>query len=380
MGFALGRRSRRIAMGAGAALALSAGIAYATGGGGIQRDLRVQAEERRDDPVDRARQAGAAGPLQQRRDGDQLEPAGAGRRDRAEGRPRSRRSEGRHRGGGRAGREGRHGAAGRPRARRATRATRAHGATGATGATGRDRRDGGDRRDRGHRPAGRSRREGRQGRHRPAGRSRREGRHRPAGPRRKGDTGPQGAPGAKGDTGAQGVPGTPGAPGAKGDKGDTGAQGTPGAPGAPGAPGRDGLSGYQIVQTSIATPTGLMAFGTQFCPAGKKMISGGWKNDQGDGNPTSGAVVTSSAPTNDGNGWTGGLLQHLGRHHHRHPLHGLRQCARERPGRPRRPGPGEQPPAGLARELAPSHAGPGIRRGRRATLGIWPTSSLKTSA
>jgi Collagen triple helix repeat (20 copies) len=145
-----------------------------------------------------------------------------------------------------------------------------------------------------------------------------------------GATGPAGAPGAKGDTGAAGPTGPAGAKGDTGPagaKGDTGPAGPAGATGATGATGPAGpqgatgpagpkgdkgdpgaaLTGFQIVSTSLVTPPGFAAVGTQFCPGGKTAIAGGWKNDDGSGNPSVTAYVISSAPTADGSGWTGGL-------------------------------------------------------------------------
>jgi Collagen triple helix repeat (20 copies) len=125
----------------------------------------------------------------------------------------------------------------------------------------------------------------------------------------KGDTGAMGAPGAKGDPGAPGAPGAkgdPGAPGAPGAKGDPGAPGTPGAPGAKGDkgdPGANGVSGYQIVTASTAIDPGIEITGLVFCPSGKKVTGGGWTTTDNRFNVN----VIGSGPNADATGWQGGM-------------------------------------------------------------------------
>jgi len=103
-----------------------------------------------------------------------------------------------------------------------------------------------------------------------------------------------GAQGAVGPQGPQGIPGPPGATGATGATGSTGATGPAGA---------DGVSGLETVNASTGIGAGQQIIGTLYCPAGKKVVGGGWN--------TSGSsyqvYVTASAPTADGGGWTGGM-------------------------------------------------------------------------
>jgi hypothetical protein len=122
-------------------------------------------------------------------------------------------------------------------------------------------------------------------------------------PGAKGDKGDPGAPGEKGDKGDPGAPGADGGPGAKGDKGDPGA---PGAKGDTGPQGPPGVSGYTVVSISATIPAGQGAAGTLACPAGKKVLGGGWD---------AGAFVTppnTSAPSSDGSGWTGSITNNTG--------------------------------------------------------------------
>jgi hypothetical protein len=131
----------------------------------------------------------------------------------------------------------------------------------------------------------------------------------PGAPGAKGDPGApgaDGAPGAKGDKGDPGAPGADGAPGAKGDKGDPGAPGAPGAKGDTGPQGPPGVSGYTVVSISATIPAGQGAAGTLACPAGKKVLGGGWD---------AGAFVTppnTSAPSSDGSGWAGSITNNTG--------------------------------------------------------------------
>lgn len=99
--------------------------------------------------------------------------------------------------------------------------------------------------------------------------------------------GPQGAKGEQGEVGPRG------AVGPKGERGPIGPVGPPGAQGP------TGVSGWQSVISagrSLAADT----VGTQEarCPAGKKVLGGGASDTQATG------MVVSSAPTDDGTGWS----------------------------------------------------------------------------
>ena len=77
--------------------------------------------------------------------------------------------------------------------------------------------------------------------------------------------------GPKGVPGAQGPKGDPGAQGPKGDKGDAG------QPGAPGLPGASGISGWQrLLAGAVAVAAGGTNGSTANCPAGKKVLGGGY--------------------------------------------------------------------------------------------------------
>ncbi len=82
-------------------------------------------------------------------------------------------------------------------------------------------------------------------------------------------------------SGPAGPTGPAGPQGEKGDKGDTGAAGAPGLPGAQGEPGVSGLEVVSAivpaVPTSDATPSGGFFDATAACPAGKRVISGGFQ-------------------------------------------------------------------------------------------------------
>lgn len=146
-------------------------------------------------------------------------------------------------------------------------------------------------------------------------------------PGAKGEAGAPGASGAKGDAGAAGPQGEAGAKGADGDRGATGAtgaqgpqgpqgergpqgpagatgptgpQGAKGATGAQGPQGAPGLSGVERVELFDSRDQEFH-FGYAYCPAGKRVISGGFSNvvfGQGDD-----LEVRVNAPTPSGNGW-----------------------------------------------------------------------------
>jgi hypothetical protein len=65
-----------------------------------------------------------------------------------------------------------------------------------------------------------------------------------------------------------------GQPGPKGDPGEPGPPGPQGEQGEPGAPG--GLSGYEVRGNAIAVPAGQRLTATVSCPAGKKVLGGGF--------------------------------------------------------------------------------------------------------
>ena len=137
----------------------------------------------------------------------------------------------------------------------------------------------------------------------------------PAGP--VGATGAPGAQGPAGPVGQQGSVGQAGAAGPPGLQGPVGATGAPGAQGPAGPQGIQGLTGANGPQgpaggfdvgkisyvtsptgTAVSTTTGLMAFIDAACPAGSKVLSGGFEI-------LSAAdvhVVTSKAD-NAGTGW-----------------------------------------------------------------------------
>ncbi len=137
----------------------------------------------------------------------------------------------------------------------------------------------------------------------------------------KGDPGAPGAPGAKGDKGDPGAPGTPGAKGDKGDTGAPGAPGAKGDPGAPGAKGDTGpkgdkgdqgiqgiqgpagMTGYQVVSASTTIDPGVAIIGTLYCPGGKVPTGGGWSTTNNDYQ----VKVIGSGPTSDNLAWTGGM-------------------------------------------------------------------------
>jgi len=107
-------------------------------------------------------------------------------------------------------------------------------------------------------------------------------------------TGPQGP---KGDSGPQGPKGDQGAQGAQGPKGDIGPTGLTGPPGAQGPQGPAWLPGVQVVQNVseiVDGPQELTVVAT--CPAGKKVISGGYT--------LRGGNVVASVPLADLSGWS----------------------------------------------------------------------------
>jgi Collagen triple helix repeat (20 copies) len=132
----------------------------------------------------------------------------------------------------------------------------------------------------------------------------------------KGDTGATGATGAQGiqgltgatgATGAQGIQGLTGATGATGAQGIQGPKGDTGATGAQGVPGVPGVSGLVLVMGPTVTISNSNASSVAACPAGKKVLGGGfnWTGsvfpDENEPDST-GNFNNRFAP--DGNGWT----------------------------------------------------------------------------
>jgi Collagen triple helix repeat (20 copies) len=93
--------------------------------------------------------------------------------------------------------------------------------------------------------------------------------------------------------GPQGAKGDPGAQGPKGDKGD---QGATGGAGPAGPAGPAGLSGYEVITGPMGHVTNGKALAAADCPAGKKVIGGGFSGV--------GAEIIASGAKPDGSGWT----------------------------------------------------------------------------
>jgi hypothetical protein len=127
-----------------------------------------------------------------------------------------------------------------------------------------------------------------------------------------GATGTNGTDGAKGDQGIQGLKGDQGIQGIQGLKGDAGAAGTNGSDGAKGDQGLKGDQGvkgdagaggvinweFVTQQASVAGAAQTETTVTATCPAGKKVLGGGFSGGAQRATP----VV--SRPTPSGNGWS----------------------------------------------------------------------------
>lgn len=94
----------------------------------------------------------------------------------------------------------------------------------------------------------------------------------------RGPAGPRGLPGEQGEPGQQGLPGQPG---------------QPGQPGEQGAPGTNGVSGLVYTKKQVAGTAGAPITAEAACPAGKRVIGGGFSTAAGsmiaavrDGQPT----------------------------------------------------------------------------------------------
>jgi len=115
-----------------------------------------------------------------------------------------------------------------------------------------------------------------------------------------GERGPAGPQGPKGDSGERGPTGPTGTTGLKGDigpKGDTGPTGPQGPAGPAGPSGISGLA-YSVNSPGIYVPSDSAGGGYVRCPIGKKALGGGASVDNAN------VYVTTSAPLDDGTGWT----------------------------------------------------------------------------
>jgi hypothetical protein len=99
----------------------------------------------------------------------------------------------------------------------------------------------------------------------------------------QGATGAQGIQGVKGDTGDPGTDGTNGTDGVDGTDGTNGTNGT------------NGVSGYENVFASYIVASQVGVNGAASCPAGKKVLGGGFDAD--------GLNVSASSPYSNGLGW-----------------------------------------------------------------------------
>ncbi len=113
-----------------------------------------------------------------------------------------------------------------------------------------------------------------------------------------GPQGPQGPIGPQGPQGPAGPAGPIGDAGAIGPVGPVGVQGTTGPIGPAGERGPGGSAGIEVIEVSIENAVGaedqsLLAE----CPAGKKIIGGGFSQNPSNGN------VGESRPTSDNTGW-----------------------------------------------------------------------------
>lgn len=117
----------------------------------------------------------------------------------------------------------------------------------------------------------------------------------------RGQTGATGAAGATGATGERGATGTAGPQGIAGPAGQQGPAGETGPTGPAGAAGSDGVSGYEVVESQpVSAEPGRMTDVVAVCPAGKRVISGGYKAVTQLQPP---ATVGVNAPDASGNGW-----------------------------------------------------------------------------
>lgn len=118
-----------------------------------------------------------------------------------------------------------------------------------------------------------------------------------------GPTGPQGPPGSPGAPGT-GTTGPQGPQGPIGPQGPAGPEGPPGPQGASGPAGPPGVSGYEVVESTITTvgnvTTGVVSIEAA-CPAGKRVLGGGFRISPDDASRSVG--VSGTRPNAAGNGW-----------------------------------------------------------------------------
>ncbi|MFN2251766.1 MAG: hypothetical protein ACK2UL_07595 [Anaerolineae bacterium] len=102
----------------------------------------------------------------------------------------------------------------------------------------------------------------------------------------------------QGIQGIQGIPGPPGPQGPEGPQGPQGPQGFQGVPGINGlngTNGTNGVSGWEVVVGSTSTPNAITA-ATAACPAGKKVVGGGYSIQDGD-------TINGNSPNLDRTAW-----------------------------------------------------------------------------
>ena len=123
-----------------------------------------------------------------------------------------------------------------------------------------------------------------------------------------GETGSIGPIGPEGPLGQPGETGSSGAKGEKGAQGEGGQKGDPGEPGAIGPSGPSGPTGPPGPQTGVQVVTASSAFNdlatksaTAQCPAGFRIIGGGFVPNPGNSNELS---IQSSFPTTTPQAWT----------------------------------------------------------------------------
>jgi hypothetical protein len=92
----------------------------------------------------------------------------------------------------------------------------------------------------------------------------------------QGVAGEKGDPGAQGPAGPQGVPGPQGLPGPQGAPGPQGLTGPQGPAGEQGPSGTPGVSSLERVRSIKSVGPGVFASLTTLCPAGKKVLGGGY--------------------------------------------------------------------------------------------------------
>jgi hypothetical protein len=112
--------------------------------------------------------------------------------------------------------------------------------------------------------------------------------------------------GQRGPAGPQGERGERGPAGPTGPKGETGPAGQQAAPGPAGPAGPSGISGlaYSVNSPGIYIPRDSAGGGYVRCPIGTKALGGGASVENSNVN------ITTSAPLDDGTGWTASFNNH----------------------------------------------------------------------